>query len=604
MVKAASPSTLPSSPLPVEGEDGVDGVEGGEGLQALPQRLLAAVLQRDQQALTSALTLLSTLPQAEAASVLRASADNNGTSPLHWAAWTRQLVAFAALLPLSSPNLVNHKGESVLEWSIRGGDPAILALLLTHSPTPPHPSLDVHLCNLQGGTAVMVAAEEGKAEVILALFLLSADLFQADHEGRTALHLAARHAHLHVLTLLLSLAPSACAAPTPSSSSKPPSSSPSSPSSASSSSCSSACSLSPVLRLDVHSASPLHYAALGGNGKVCQDLMTAGSGAMLLQRAAFFLAPTPTMTAGSSERLLPEEIAQRMDHVQVHAYLRRCRIRAQSPLTACLQPAPQRRQGRPPATVPQLYFFTTLFSTLLHYEWAVRPVTGAGEGGGERGWLEWLLLLSALAAALIFLLMSQSDPGYVPLRVHPVPWLVGQAVHGTPLCATCRIVKPVRSKHCSRCNRCVLRFDHHCPWLNTCVALHNHRSFIAGLAAFIVAAATYTALMTRLLLSHHFSQLPSSSAVHHVVVFLHALLILLGCASLCVFQTRMLSSGLTTNEYTRATHKQNTHTHHAAKRTTATSHPHPLFVPLCCSLCACVRVCPRVGSLTVTATRT
>lgn len=45
-------------------------------------------------------------------------------------------------------------------------------------------------------------------------------------------------------------------------------------------------------------------------------------------------------------------------------------------------------------------------------------------------------------------------------------------------CKKCRCVKPDRSHHCSTCGRCVLKMDHHCPWLATCVGLRNYKPFL------------------------------------------------------------------------------------------------------------------------------
>ena len=45
------------------------------------------------------------------------------------------------------------------------------------------------------------------------------------------------------------------------------------------------------------------------------------------------------------------------------------------------------------------------------------------------------------------------------------------------LCFECEVITLPRSHHCNVCKQCVERYDHHCPWLNSCIGSKNHGNF-------------------------------------------------------------------------------------------------------------------------------
>lgn len=140
----------------------------------------------------------------------------------------------------------------------------------------------------------------------------------------------------------------------------------------------------------------------------------------------------------------------------------------------------------------QLFGWLVLLLFGVASYWVLIPAFHAPIQGPLYGLISGLYIVH-IAAHLTALLTDPADKEL--RRVHRNDRIVPEfdrSKHGHVIengrCHLCNIrTSTPRTKHCSVCNKCVGKFDHHCKWLNHCIGSRNYVAFLMCVVSAVVA---------------------------------------------------------------------------------------------------------------------
>ncbi|KAF8256806.1 hypothetical protein EI94DRAFT_1693750 [Lactarius quietus] len=145
------------------------------------------------------------------------------------------------------------------------------------------------------------------------------------------------------------------------------------------------------------------------------------------------------------------------------------------------------------------YFSGIIFGSMVWvaFAWATRLL----QQTDSHGFAHLTFALSFGLCAYNFFRAMTLDPGTCPTPKSDaelksiIEDLASEGrLNGQTFCIQCMARKPLRSKHCRICDKCVARSDHHCPWVWNCVGVNNHRQFIIFVTTLVIGIILFDSL--------------------------------------------------------------------------------------------------------------
>ncbi|XP_074651025.1 uncharacterized protein LOC141905858 isoform X2 [Tubulanus polymorphus] len=353
--------------------------------------------------------------------------DEKGHTVAHWAALGGHTTILRYIIEVKGPideASDNELAQHPIHWACVNGHIAVVEILLQCN-------VLIDVMDNKGCTPLIVSCQYGKTMLAGYLMGKGARLQLVDQDGDTALHWAAFKGFSELMRLLIYSGFDAG-------------------------------------QLDNYGQTPLHLACINGNLTAVRELVERDGVEINLKDKN-----------GKSPYLL----ACGRKHQDVIKYLdneikKRKTIVTKINMRSIIFGPPGKTKG------PFLFFLVNLllFGYPM-YIWKAIPLT----------WPLYpsLHVLFILLNVVMWISLYQAyghDPGFLPQNVPEYDMAIKQVAHYdewkqginplSRLCHTCRTVKPLRSKHCRICNRCVKHFDHHCPYIYNCVGHGNRVWFL------------------------------------------------------------------------------------------------------------------------------